>query len=51
MDESEVEKLHVPASSHWASGGVSHGTNNLEGLDQATVEAQLQADAEMEMEL
>ncbi|KAG0046359.1 hypothetical protein BGZ83_008459 [Gryganskiella cystojenkinii] len=52
VDENEVEKLHVPASSHWASGGVSHGTNNLNGAsNQATEAAQLQIDAEMEMEL
>ena len=51
MDESNVEKLHVPASTHWASGGVSHGTNQTTTQDVAAEEALLQADMDMEMEL
>ncbi|KAF9112492.1 hypothetical protein BGX27_003283 [Mortierella sp. AM989] len=54
VDDSEVEKLHVPASSHWASGGVSRQTSSQQqqGLDEATIRAaEAQATAEMDMDM
>ncbi|KAK3820059.1 MAG: hypothetical protein J3Q66DRAFT_336138 [Benniella sp.] len=54
VDEDEVEKLLVPASTHWANGGVSHQPDQLQqgGLDQATIQAvEAQAAAEMDMDM
>ncbi|KAG0228267.1 hypothetical protein B0O80DRAFT_55065 [Mortierella sp. GBAus27b] len=54
VDDTEVEKLYVPASAHWANGGVSHQPDHgLEGgLDQATIQAvEAQAAAEMDMDM
>ncbi|KAG0370343.1 hypothetical protein BGZ54_006809 [Gamsiella multidivaricata] len=58
-DASEVEKLHVPASAHWASGGISHQPDQSthqhqqqQELDQATIQAmEEQAAAEMDMDM
>ncbi|KAF9579552.1 hypothetical protein BGW38_004147 [Lunasporangiospora selenospora] len=51
VDESEVEKLYVPGSRHWASGGVTH-TNQPPSQDDPTILAtEAQAAAEMDMDM
>ncbi|KAI8600325.1 hypothetical protein EDD21DRAFT_377510 [Dissophora ornata] len=57
VDDGEVEKLHVPASAHWANGGVSHQPNQQRQqgqsqLDDAAIRAaEVHADAEMDMDM
>ncbi|KAG0325616.1 hypothetical protein BGZ99_000385 [Dissophora globulifera] len=48
VEEGQVEKLHVPASMHWANGGVSH----QQPLDAASIQAaEAQAAAEMDIDM
>ncbi|KAG0010130.1 hypothetical protein BGZ80_001760 [Entomortierella chlamydospora] len=53
VDDSEVEKLHVPASSHWASGGVSRQPGQqLQTVDESAVQAtDAQTITEMDMDM
>ncbi|KAF9184968.1 hypothetical protein BGZ49_004374, partial [Haplosporangium sp. Z 27] len=55
VDDSEVEKLYVPASSHWASGGVSHQPNQQQqqeqGLDEAAIQAAEAQAMDMDMDI
>ncbi|KAF9346972.1 hypothetical protein BGX26_001506 [Mortierella sp. AD094] len=53
VDDSEVEKLHVPASSHWTSGGVSRqpGQQHQAVDEAALLAAEAQATAEMDMDM
>ncbi|KAI1301003.1 hypothetical protein EDD11_005881 [Mortierella claussenii] len=50
--ESEVEKLHVPGSSHWANGGVSHQPQQDPTVEQLQHdEAAIQAEMDMDMDV
>ncbi|KAF9966364.1 hypothetical protein BGZ70_002562 [Mortierella alpina] len=50
VDESEVEKLHVPASTHWANGGVSHQPQQDQQQQQMD-EAEASAAADMDVDM
>ncbi|KAF9435938.1 hypothetical protein BGZ76_005183 [Entomortierella beljakovae] len=47
VDDSEVEKLHVPASSHWASGGVSQGNQPQESGDGTSGPSEMDMDMDV----
>ncbi|CAO3564963.1 unnamed protein product [Mortierella alpina] len=49
VDESEVEKLHVPASTHWANGGVSHQPQQDQQQQMDDAEASAAADMDVDM--
>ncbi|KAG0213665.1 hypothetical protein BGX28_003818 [Mortierella sp. GBA30] len=55
VDESEVEKLHVPASTHWANGGVSHqpqpDQQQQQHIDEVARAAEARAEAEMDIDM
>ena len=51
VDESEVEKLHVPASTHWSNGGVSHQPQQDQQQQQQMEEAEAQAAADMDVDM